>query len=233
MKKGGIQVYQKLLLSGIRIKIIGDSITAGSGSSDDSRSGPVILTINGKEYKEQMGKLCWASLFSSYVRELYPQSQVVNRSCSRLNSTQLRDNLSQFTDESDQVILLMIGANDRKQEDGKEVLGRNLKFIAEYLKNEGKTVILMSYPPSTEQNESRPELFFYMSDVDRILEQTAAAEEIRFISHYNRLLNYYKENSLTVEEMMMSGKGVRDGLHPPDRVHRLIFEQVVREVETL
>lgn len=36
---------------------------------------------------------------------------------------------------------------------------------------------------------------------------------------------------MTVEEMMMAGGGKRDGLHPPDLVHHLIFEQIVRFVE--
>ena len=226
-------MHEKLLQTGVRIKIIGDSISAGSGSSDDNRSGDVILTIDGREYKEQKGKLCWASLLGSYVRELYPESRVVNRSCSRLNSTQLREHLSQFLEEQDRLVLLMIGANDRKQEDGKECLSQNLKVILKRMKDEEKTVFLMSYPPSTEENENRPDRYFHMKDVDRILKQAAAEAGVQFISHYHMLLRYYRENDLTVEEMMMAGKGIRDGLHPPDRVHRLIFEQVVRELETL
>ena len=30
---------------------------------------------------------------------------------------------------------------------------------------------------------------------------------------------------------MMAGNGIRDGLYPPDLVHHLIFEQIVRTVE--
>ena len=55
-------MYRELLQSGIQVKIIGDSIAAGCGSSDDDRSGPVILTVGGRDHKEQLGKKCWASL---------------------------------------------------------------------------------------------------------------------------------------------------------------------------
>lgn len=70
-------MYRELLQSGIQVKIIGDSIAAGCGSSDDDRSGPVILTVGGRDHKEQLGKKCWASLFGAYVRGLYPASRVV------------------------------------------------------------------------------------------------------------------------------------------------------------
>ena len=224
-------MYRQLLQSGVQVKIVGDSISAGSGSSDDNRSGPVILTIDGKDYKEQLGKKCWASLFGSYVRGLYPASRVVNRSCSRLNSTELRRNIHQFVGERDRLILLMIGANDRKQENGRECLEENVKYLLDYFARKEKSVLLMSYPPSTEANESQPNRFFHMDEVDRILEEAAASRHVSFISHYKLLHKYYREQRVTVEEMMMAGGGKRDGLHPPDLVHHLIFEQIVRFVE--
>lgn len=224
-------MYKELLLEGIQIKIIGDSITAGSGSSDDDRSGKVILTIDGKNYKEQLGRKCWASLFSSYVKTMYPSCRTVNCSCSRLNSTQLRENLDQFLDEEDRLILLMIGANDRKQEDGEQRLRENVGYLLDYFRQMGKSVLLMSYPPSTEANESQPNRFFHMDDVDRILEEEAENQGVPFVSQYKLLLEYYREQQVTVEDMMMSGKGKRDGLHPPDLVHHLVFEQVVHAIE--
>lgn len=47
-------MYRELLQSGIQVKIIGDGVAAGSGSSDDDRSGPVILTVGGRDHKEQL-----------------------------------------------------------------------------------------------------------------------------------------------------------------------------------
>ena len=224
-------MYRQLLQSGVQVKIVGDSISAGSGSSDDNRSGPVILTIDGKDYKEQLGKKCWASLFGSYVRGLYPASRVVNRSCSRLNSTELRRNIHQFVGERDRLILLMFGANDRKQENGRECLEENVKDLLDYFARKGKSVLLMSYPPTAEAHESRSDLFFRMAEVDRILGEAAASRYVPFLSHYKLLLSYYREQGITVEEMMMAGNGIRDGLYPPDLVHHLIFEQIVRMVE--
>ena len=224
-------MYRELLQSGIQVKIIGDNIAAGCGSSDDDRSGPVILTVGGRDHKEQLGKKCWASLFGAYVRGLYPASRVVNRSCSGLDSTQLRENIRQFTEEKDRLVLLMIGANDRRPEDGPKRLTENVKYLLDHFIRKNKSVLLMSYPPTAEAHESRSELFFQMAEVDRILGEAAASRYVPFLSHYKLLLSYYREQGITVEEMMMAGNGIRDGLHPPDLVHHLIFEQIVRMVE--
>lgn len=224
-------MYKQLLERGIQVKIIGDSIAAGSGSSDDNRSGPVILNIGGKDFKEQLGRKCWASLFAAYVRGLYPASCVVNRSCSRLDSQGLRENIRRFIDEEDRLVLLMIGANDRKLQDGEERLERNVKYILDYIGQGGKEVLLMSYPPSAAGNENRPDRYFHMADVDRILEEAAESRGIPFISHYQLLVQYYQEQQLSVEDVMLEGRGQRDGLHPSDLVHHLIFEQIVYVME--
>lgn len=153
-------MYRELLQSGIQVKIIGDGVAAGSGSSDDDRSGAVILTVGGRDHKEQLGKKCWASLFGAYVRGLYPASRVVNRSCSGLDSTQLRENIRQFAEDKDRLVLLMIGSNDRRLEDGQKRLKENVKYLLDYFNRKNKSVLLMSYPPPAEAHESRSDLFF-------------------------------------------------------------------------
>ncbi|MCD8077438.1 MAG: hypothetical protein LUE63_03525, partial [Lachnospiraceae bacterium] len=59
--------WQSLLEQGVRLKIIGDSIGAGSGTSDDNRSGPVFFHMEGKVYKRQLGKKGWAARLAAYV----------------------------------------------------------------------------------------------------------------------------------------------------------------------
>lgn len=231
MQRGEERMYKRLLEGGIQVKIIGDGIAAGSGSSDDNRGGPVILTVGGMDFREQLGRKCWASLFAAYVRGLYPASRVKNRSCSRLDSEGLRENIGRFTDEEDRLVLLMIGAHDRKLADGEKRLEENVKYILDYFEGGNKKVLLMSYPPSAADHESRLDRFFCMADVDRILREAAESRGIPFISHYRLLAQYYQEQQLSVEDVMLEGRGKRDGLHPSDLVHHLIFEQIVHVME--
>ena len=107
----------------------------------------------------------------------------------------------------------------------------NVNYLLDYFNRKNKSVLLMSYPPTAEAHESRSDLFFQMAEVDRILGEAAASRYVPFLSHYKLLLSYYREQGITVEEMMMAGNGIRDGLYPPDLVHHLIFEQIVRMVE--
>ena len=138
--------------------------------------------------REQLGKKCWASLFGAYVRGLYPASRVVNRSCSGLDSTQLRENIRQFAEDKDRLVLLMIGSNDRRLEDGQKRLKENVKYLLDYFNRKNKSVLLMSYPPPAEAHESRSDLFFQMAEVDRILGEAAASRYVPFLSHYKLLL---------------------------------------------
>ena len=65
-------MYRELLQSGIQVKIIGDGVAAGSGSSDDDRSGPVILTVGEgttrNNWVKSAGRPCSARMSGGFTR---------------------------------------------------------------------------------------------------------------------------------------------------------------------
>lgn len=219
-----------MLEVGATIKLIGDSITAGGGSSDNNRSGEKIVTIDGITYQRQLGKKCWASLFSSYIEDKYPKSEVINNGCSSITSTDARKYLSTLYSSRDDIIIIMLGTNDRKQKEGMRILYDNLTYIVQYLKNQNKKVILMSPNPSTVTNESYINRLYHQEDVNNVIARVALNEWVQFINHFNFIQNYLLYTGKTIDELLFSDHSNWDGLHPTDIVHNLIYRNFVQNL---
>lgn len=218
------------LEKGAIIKLLGDSITAGGGSSDNNRAGEVIININGNEFRRQIGEKCWASLLKRHIEEKYPQSQVINNGCSDITSTHVKDHLLQLINDTDDIVIIMIGANDRKQVDGMKSLYNNLIFIVKYIREMEKTIVLMSSNPSTAANEARPNRLYTLKDVNEIIRRVSEEEKLQFISNYDYINNYIAASGRTIENLMIGNSEKLDGLHPSDEVHYLIFKNIIQSL---
>ncbi len=87
------------------------------------------------------------------MKENDPSYHVVNNGCSGINSTQLRAHLTELIEKDDDVILLMIGTNNRKLPNGMIVLFHDLMDIMKRLKAMNKKVILMMANPVTSEDD--------------------------------------------------------------------------------
>lgn len=220
----------EMLEVGATIKLIGDSITAGGGSSDNNRSGEEIVTIDGITYLRQLGTKCWASLFKSYIEDKYPNSEVINNGCSGITSTEAREYLLTLYSSSDDIIIIMLGTNDRKQIEGMQILYDNLTYIVKYLKKENKKIILMSPNPSTVANDSYKNRLYHQEDVNNVIARVVENESVQFINHFNFMQNYLLYTGKTIDELMFSEHFKCDGLHPTDIVHNLIYRNLVQNL---
>lgn len=225
-KQGIISMLEK----GAVIKLLGDSITAGGGSSDNDRSGEVFITIGENEYRRQLGNKCWASLFRDCIVDKFVNSTVVNDGCSGITSTDMKENIETFCKPTVDIFLIMIGTNDRKQYDGMANLYINLIYIVQYLKSKKKKIILMSPNPSTVENENYINRLYHMEDVNNVIARVAEEECVLFISHYNYIQNYLLFTNKTIDEIMLRDEYRTDGLHPSDEVHQLIFRNLVQSL---
>lgn len=224
------RIIKGILEKGAIINLVGDSITAGGGSSDDSRSGEIFITIDGTDFKRQMGQKCWASRLAKHIQERFPKSHVTNSGCSNITSTQLKDNLLSLCNKTQDIILIMIGANDRKQINGMTDLYNNLIYIVKHLKNENNEVILMSPNPSTPKNQAYSNRLYTMEDVNNVIKNVAEEEKVQFISNYDYISMYLMNSSRTIEDLMVGKNEQLDGLHPPDEAHYLIYRNIIRSL---
>lgn len=218
------------LEKGAIVKLIGDSITAGGGSSDNNRIGEVIININGNEYRRQVGEKCWASLLKRHIEQKYPQSQVINNGCSDITSTHVKDHLLQLFNDYDDIVIIMIGANDRKQVDGMKNLYNNLIFIINRIKQTKKIIVLMSPNPSTAANQARPDRLYTLEDVNDVIRRVSEEKKIQFISNYDYINSYLAMSGRTIENLMIGKSEKLDGLHPSDEAHYLIFRNIVQSL---
>lgn len=224
------RIIKEILEKGAIINLIGDSITAGAGSSDDSRSGEIFITIDGTDFKRQIGQKCWASLLAKHIQERFPKSHIINNGCSNITSTQLKDNLLSLCKKTHDIILIMIGANDRKQINGMTDLYNNLIYIVKHLKNENNEVILMSPNPSTPKNQAYPNRLYTMEDVNNVIKNVAKEEKVKFISNYDYIYRYLINSGRTIEDLMVGRSEKLDGLHPSDEAHYLIYRNIIQSL---
>jgi lysophospholipase L1-like esterase len=222
------QTIKIALEKGATIKLIGDSITAGGGSSDNDRSGEVFINIGGVQFRRQLGRKCWASLLASHIQRKFPKSNVINNGCSNITSTHVKDNIKELYNDSDDIVIIMIGTNDRKQRNGMEVLYNNLRFTARYFEQKEKTTILMSPNPSTAKNQDIPSRLYTLSEVNSVIKRVSDEEKVRFISNFDYINNYLLNSNRTIEDLMVGKNEKLDGLHPSDEAHYLIYKNIIQ-----
>lgn len=220
-----------MLRQGSTIKIIGDSISAGQGTSDSTNTEEIILRIKDEVFVRMKGSKSWSALFDRYLKDKFPNSILINNGCGGITSTQVRENLTKLYSEEDDIVIIMLGTNDRKQQNGMNILFENLSYIVSYLKDRNKKVILMSPNPSTNKNESYFNRLYHMEDVNNIIEDVSKNQEVEFISHYNYIQEYLLSIGSTIDEIMIEENCQNDGLHPTDKVHYLIFKNIIQSLK--
>ena len=94
---------------GCNVKLLGDSLTAGSGSSDSDLSGRVIYP----PFRRQRGRRCWASLLRDHLVSKYSCS-VDSVGCYGITSGEMMEHLDTlYHPATDRVVFCMIGANNK------------------------------------------------------------------------------------------------------------------------
>lgn len=134
----------------------------------------------------------------------------------------LRADLIKSTDD---IVICMLGANDRKVENGVVELDYSLKSLYNHTVGLGASFILMSSNASTVADESKPEYYSKMADVDNIIRNVAFALNIDFVSNYQDVLEYCSYRGVALSTLVTT-----DGLHPNDAGYKFIYENVMRKL---
>lgn len=198
--------------TGLHIKLLGDSITHGYAGTGFAQDGEVIVgrwNINTRGY-------CWANLLKNYLQSKFVCT-VKNWGMSGGTSKDLVNNMETLIEVDDDIIICMIGTNNRSLKDGKKLLYDNLIAIGNYAKKLGKEIIFMSSIPSSIENETFGNKYFHMEDVDFIIMSAAAYFNQEYISIYKEMMNYCDLKNITIDSLLV------DGLHPNDTGYLVMF----------
>lgn len=74
-------IYKDILSKGIKIKIIGDSIAAGAGSSMSYKTEELICEGDGTKFFRRVAPNSWWGLLEQYLRNNYITCSVENKGC--------------------------------------------------------------------------------------------------------------------------------------------------------
>lgn len=199
------------------VKIIGDSITAGVGGTGYETNGEVIY---GEKRVNENGH-CWANSLKDY---LYNKFGVVakNYGVSGINSRQLFNNISSLVNADDDLVICMIGTNDRHDtyngtDSTVQSYMGNLLKIKHYCDGIGVHVVFMASIPASVENETDGTRHFHMEDVDMACSKFASENQMEYVSVYKKFIEYCKYTNTTIDSYLS------DGLHPNDNGYDVMF----------
>lgn len=214
------------ITKGMKIKLLGDSITHGVGGSGFEQNGAHIVG----EYSRSPESFCWANLFRDYMAREY-SAEVINNGCSGTKIEFIIENFDTLVEDDDDLIICTIGTNNRHQyketgerrtrEDFGEEFYKKVLRLNEMLVGRGKRVIFISNIPASQENEKDKVDFWrilHMDDINEIYKRASAAAGFEHISMYDLITEYVSKNALTIDALLC------DGLHPNDEGYRVMFE---------
>lgn len=216
------------LKSGARIKLLGDSITHGVGGDGFLQNGGHIVA----EFSRNPDGYCWAKLFADYMKDKY-SATVINNACTGTKIEFVLENFDTLVDRDDDLVICTIGTNNRHfyKCDGNKP--EREKFLSDFYENvvnlydafksAGNEFILVANIPATDTNEKDAEDYWrilHMCDINETYKKAEDIYHFPFISFYDMMREYCRENNVLLEELLS------DGLHPNNRGHEVMFELI-------
>ncbi|MDF2538050.1 MAG: hypothetical protein K0S76_1071 [Herbinix sp.] len=224
-------MYKDKLVEGIKIKVIGDSIAAGGGSSMSYRTEELIFEDDGTKYFKKVAPNSWWGLLEKYLRDNYNASTIENKGCGGAFSSQINKHLDTLISSEDNMVFILMGLNDRKLTNGMEELKINCECVIDKLVNKGKIVVILTPTPSVHSNEYYPNRIYHTDNVVSILRGVADNREILLIDNYQFVMEYLKKNRLKIDNIIYGEGCGNDGLHPSDHVQKLIFQNLIQTLQ--
>jgi hypothetical protein len=166
-------MYKDILSKGIKIKIIGDSIAAGAGSSMSHKTEELIFE---------------------------------NKGCGGAFSYQINKHLDVLISSDDNIVLVLMGLNDRKRVNGMEELKTNCESVINQLKSKEKIVVLLTPTPSAHSNEYYPNRIYHTDEVVEILCNIAVDRKILLVDNYKYIMEHLAKNQLVIDEAIYGEK---------------------------
>lgn len=221
-------MYKDKLVEGIKIKVIGDSIAAGGGSSMSYRTEELIFEDDGTKYFKKVAPNSWWGLMEEYLQDNYNASTIENKGCGGAFSYQINKHLDTLISSEDNLVFVLMGLNDRKRTNGMEELKINCECVVDKLVNNGKMVVILTPTPSVHSNEYYPNRIYHTDDVVSILHDVADSKNILIVDNYRFLIEYLTINNLKIDDIIYGEGCGNDGLHPSDYVQKLIFQNLIQ-----
>jgi lysophospholipase L1-like esterase len=224
-------MFKDILSNGIKIKIIGDSVAAGAGSSMSYKTDELIFEEDGTKFFRRVAPNSWCGLLEQYLQDNYAACTIENKGCGGAFSYQINRYFDAIISNDDNLVFVLMGLNDRKLTNGMEELKANCECVVDKLISKAKIVVLLTPTPSVHSNEYYPNRIYHTDEVVRILYDIADSRKILLIDNYKYIIEYLAENHLAIDDIIYGEGCINDGLHPSDYVQKLIFQNLIKTLQ--
>ena len=199
------------------IVLLGDSITAGVGSSDYHDDGDMVLqkSYEGRSYDtfRNTGVMAWAARFEEYLENEYPGCEVINNGIPSFAFWQLSDSVDELIPEGCDVAVIQIGTNARMAEDKERLIVEPLMDVIDHLKDRGIVPVVMTNTILLDQVAPNDEY-----TVCQYIQQACSLAGVQCYDVLSEMDRMLLEQGMD-EQMIMA-----DQLHPNDLGHEMIFD---------
>ena len=222
-------MQQLIRRENIRIKIIGDSIAAGVGSTLSYKTDHLIFEDT-KKYYRRVSPNSWCGLLETYLHKINSTLTIVNNGCGGAYSYQIKEHLETLVSHEDDIVFVLLGLNDRKRTNGLKELKENLENIIERLLSWKKTIVILTPNPSVHSNEYYENRIYHTNQIVQILKEVAVSKGVLLIDTYQFIFDYLTEHNQKIDDIIFNADGEGDGLHPSDFVQKLMFKYIISKL---
>jgi lysophospholipase L1-like esterase len=244
---GKTQLFSRLQNKQVtKIKLIGDSITAGAQCTGYNvpANGRIILTGSrfndgGAGYAREAGTdwttfPSWANLFRKYINTNYPSIDFFNAGIGGLSLNEVLANyLTQIVTNTEDVLFIMLGVNDRASY-SLSTFEANMRTFLDYAKARSNLIVLMSPPPTlSEFTSNTPSSGFAAGynfgsrEIDNIYLKLSKEYNLPFISNYTKSSNYLAKTNTAFYGV----RGINaDYTHPNTLGYKVVWQSMQEEL---
>lgn len=219
--------YENYLTRKIRSKekidifLCGDSITAGVGSSGyNTNNGALILTdtSNHSYYEANHISNSWANLFRRFITRLNSNNTFFNGGIEGKHVNFFEENKNAYITTNKDVIVCMLGTNDRGEYENVEEFRVGYTEYLEFLDSKCNFLIVMTPTPLNADYDKQENFTQY--------EGVQAVREICKEKNYFLIDNYTNIYEMAYLKNFREIDIMSDSAHPNDKGYSLIWENI-------
>ena len=90
---------------------------------------------------------------------------------------------------------------------------------------------MLTPTPSVYSNEYYPNRIYHTKEVVQVLSDVADGRKVQVVDNHKYVMEYLEKNNLIIDDIIYGEGCMNDGLHPSDKVQKLIFENIIQTLQ--
>ena len=204
----------------VDIHILGDSISAGVGSSGYGLTTAPIFTDNSGTtyYEPNHTSPSWANKLRNYLERVNPSSSFFNGAIGGKSAKFFNENKSLYMPDNKDVVFVMLGTNDRVVSSNLSEFKSNLTELLEYVDSKSNFMIVMSANPVKADYDAQGN--FSQEEANAVIVDICEANDYLLINHFTETTAKMYTKNYRIEDVLA------DNAHPNDRGYALYWDTI-------